>query len=124
MNDFGEPPECPDTATNRDCDRWVEMKSQTTHPEVCDTDTEIASYRGSIANSPNVPTFHDPPAHSNHPAESFLKGMHNLARGCPAQRRLPRVRCQSVLDSLADVSPGHRSPPSNVSAWLDRTARC
>jgi len=58
MNDFGEPPECSDTATNRDCERWVEMKSQTTHPEVVDTGTEIASEMGSMTNSPNGPTIH------------------------------------------------------------------
>jgi hypothetical protein len=30
--------------------------------------------------------------HSKQPAETFLKGMHTLARGCPALRWLPRVR--------------------------------
>jgi hypothetical protein len=62
--------------------------------------TQIASDVGSIANSPNGPTFHAPPAHSNHPAETFLKGMHTLARGCQAQRWLPRVRApQTALHS-------------------------
>jgi hypothetical protein len=70
----------------------MEMKSLATHPEVCDAGTEIVSDGGSTTNSPNGPTIHDPLAHSNHPAEPFLKGMHTLARGCPAELWLPRVR--------------------------------
>jgi hypothetical protein len=60
------------------------MRYKVTHPEPCDAGTQIASDGGSIANSPNGPTFDNPPAHSNHPAEPFLKGMHTLARGCPS----------------------------------------
>jgi hypothetical protein len=70
----------------------MEMKSLATHPEVCDAGTAIASDGGSMTNSPNGPTIHDPPAHSNRPAEPFLKGVHTLARGCQAKRWLPRVR--------------------------------
>ncbi len=47
---------------------------------------------GSTTNSPNGCTIHANPAPSNHPTEPFLKGMHNLARGCQAERWLPRVR--------------------------------
>ena len=48
------------------------MRDKATPPEVCGSVTQIASDVGSIANSPNDPTFHAPPAHSNHPAEPFL----------------------------------------------------
>jgi hypothetical protein len=48
------------------------MRDKTTPPEVCGFVTQIASDVGSIANSRNDPTFHDPPAHSNYPAEPFL----------------------------------------------------
>jgi len=48
------------------------MRYKTTPSEVCGFVTQIASDVGSIANSRNDPTFHDPPAHSNHPAEPFL----------------------------------------------------
>ena len=68
------------------------MRSMATPREVCGAGTDSAFDVGSIANSLIGPTFHDPPAHSNHPTEPFLKGMHTLARGCPALRWLPRVR--------------------------------
>jgi hypothetical protein len=58
------------------------MRSKATPPEVCGFGTQIASDGGSIANSRNDPTFNDPPAHSNHPTEPFLKGMHTLAQVC------------------------------------------
>jgi hypothetical protein len=75
-------------------------KTNATHPEVCDVGTEIASDVGSMTNSPTAPMIHDPPAPSNHPAEPFLKGMHTLARGCQAERWLPRVRApQTALHS-------------------------
>ena len=54
----------------------MEMKSLATHPEVCDAGTAIASDGGSMTNSPNGPTIHAPPAHSNRPADPFLKGMY------------------------------------------------
>jgi hypothetical protein len=92
--------------TNRDCDRWMEMKSLATHPGVCDAGTEIASDVGSIANSPIGLTFHDPPAHSNRPAETFLKGMHTLARGCQAERGLPRVRAPKSASFLKGMHLG------------------
>jgi hypothetical protein len=48
------------------------MRDKATPHEVCGVGTQIASNVGSIANSRNDPTFRDPPAHSNHPAEPFL----------------------------------------------------
>ena len=63
----------------------MKRKSKATHPEVCDAGTEIASDLGSMTNSPKGPTFLHPPAHSNHPVETFLKGMHPLLpSGAPA----------------------------------------
>jgi hypothetical protein len=82
------------------------MKSLATHPEVCDAGTEIASDGGSTTNSPNGPTIHDPLAHSNHPAEPFLKGMHTLARGCPAELWLPRVRAPKIASFLKGMHMG------------------
>ena len=48
------------------------MRDKATPHEVCGVVTQIAFDGGSIANSRNDPTFHAPPAHSNHPAEPFL----------------------------------------------------
>ncbi len=48
------------------------MRYNATPHEVCGFVAQIASDVGSIANSRNDATFHDPPANSNHPAESFL----------------------------------------------------
>ena len=67
------------------------MQTKATHPEVCDAGRGIASDVGSMTNSPNGPTIYDPPVHSNQTAQPFLKGMHTLARGCQAERWLPRV---------------------------------
>ena len=70
----------------------MELKFLATQPEVSDVGTEIASDVGSTTTSPNDPRNQAPLTHSNHPAEPFLKGMHTLARGYQAERRLPRVR--------------------------------
>jgi hypothetical protein len=78
------------------------MRYKATPHEVCGFVTQIASDVGSIANSRNDPTFHDPRTNSNHPAEPFLQGMHNLARGCPSKRRLPRVRSPRVIHSCRE----------------------
>jgi hypothetical protein len=70
------------------------MRSKATDPEVWDAGTEIASGVVSMTNCPNGPTIYTPLAHSNHPSEPFVKGMHTLARGCQTERWLPRVRSQ------------------------------
>ena len=49
---------------------------------------------------PQRPDDPAPPAHSNHSAEPFLKGMHTLARGCQAKCWLPRVRAPNGASFL------------------------
>lgn len=46
-----------------------------TDPHVCDAGTQNAFDRGSTTKTPRGRTFHVPFTHSNHPAETFLKGM-------------------------------------------------
>jgi hypothetical protein len=77
---------------------------------------------GSTTNSPNGCTIHADPAHPNHPAEPFLKGLHTLAQrsaGYPGydsqERFIPQGNASGDLASTRLIK---RSP-----LWPHHAAR-